>query len=121
MTHKTVPVDQRDTPRVEACIDAAMARNPGRSKIDQARYFEDVHQDVAPLARQLERELAAQQAEIERLRKALNGVVNAYAAYRGKGVDFVTYFLHCDLAEPKHDTANCPVPLAQRVIAESEK
>jgi hypothetical protein len=84
MTHKTVPVDQRDTPRVEACIDAAMARNPGRSKIDQARYFEDVHQDLAPLARQLERELAAKQAEIERLRAAAIRALETPGMIRGR-------------------------------------
>jgi hypothetical protein len=49
--------------RVEACIAAAMARHNGHSK----KYFEDVHQDLAPLARQLERERNT-------LRTALNGL-----------------------------------------------
>jgi hypothetical protein len=35
---------------------------------------------------ELGKECDEKEAEIERLRKALNGVVNAYAAYRGKGV-----------------------------------
>lgn len=46
-----------DTPRVEACIDAVMKRYPGESKAALARYFEAVHQELAPLARQIEREL----------------------------------------------------------------
>jgi hypothetical protein len=46
-----------DTPRVEAVIDAVMKRYPGSSKAALARYFEAVHQELAPLARLLEREL----------------------------------------------------------------
>ncbi|WP_213308291.1 hypothetical protein [Paraburkholderia sacchari] len=44
------------TPRVEAVIDAMCARFPGASKASQNRYFEAVHQELAPLARELERE-----------------------------------------------------------------
>ena len=45
-------------PRVEAVIAACMARHRGVGKAAQAAFFEDVHQDLAPLARELERELA---------------------------------------------------------------
>lgn len=50
-------MSKADTPRVEATIDAAMRRRPSSSPAATARYFEDVHQDLAPLARTLEREL----------------------------------------------------------------
>lgn len=44
-----------DTPRVEACIEAVMRRYPS----DKATaYYEAVHQQLAPLARELEREVA---------------------------------------------------------------
>ncbi len=46
-----------DTPRVEACIDAVMKVYPGTTKAAQARYYEAVHQELAPLARRLELEL----------------------------------------------------------------
>ncbi|MFA6204170.1 MAG: hypothetical protein WC710_13420 [Gallionella sp.] len=39
-----------DTPRVDAMIAKCMRRYPG------ARYYEEVHQELAPLARELERE-----------------------------------------------------------------
>ncbi|MGD1323553.1 hypothetical protein ACNHE5_01095 [Pandoraea pnomenusa] len=45
-----------DTPRVEACIAQFMRRYPGQSPAAMARYFEAVHQELAPLARELERE-----------------------------------------------------------------
>lgn len=45
------------SPRVEACIAEVMARHPGTTPAAQARYFEAVHQELAPLARQLEQEL----------------------------------------------------------------
>ena len=41
-------------PRVEACIEAVMARHPGASIRADARYYEAVHQELAPLARELE-------------------------------------------------------------------
>lgn len=45
------------SPRVEVCIAEVMARYPGTTSAAQARYFEAVHQELAPLARQLELEL----------------------------------------------------------------
>lgn len=47
------------TPRVEAVIDDVMAKHPRISPASQAEYYEEVHQHLAPLARELEREVAA--------------------------------------------------------------
>lgn len=43
-------------PLVEACIHRVMKKYPGQSPAALARYFEAVHQELAPLARELERE-----------------------------------------------------------------
>lgn len=59
---------REDTPRVEACIEAVSKRFPS---IKSTAYFEEVHQHIAPLARDMERELAARDAEIADLRAAL--------------------------------------------------
>jgi len=56
------------SPRVEAVITAVMKQYPGESKAALARYFEAVHQVLAPLARALEHEnteLRTQLAEQE--------------------------------------------------------
>jgi hypothetical protein len=45
-----------DTPRVTACIEAVMKRFPSDRS---TAYFTEVHQHLAPLARDLEREVAA--------------------------------------------------------------
>ena len=47
---------QKHTPRVDAVIDEAMAKHPGESAKALQAYFEAVHQELAPLARDLERE-----------------------------------------------------------------
>ena len=52
------------TPRVSACIQKVMRKFPGTSKTEQARYYEEVHQELAPLARQLETELAEAKANM---------------------------------------------------------
>jgi len=56
------------TPRVEAIIDQVIRRHPGDSKESLARYFEDVHQELAPLARQLEIELSQANEKIAELK-----------------------------------------------------
>ncbi|WP_186040618.1 hypothetical protein [Burkholderia gladioli] len=57
--------DQTSTsPRVDELIAGVMKRFPGESRSAQARYYEEVHQHLAPLARELE-------AEVARLRVAL--------------------------------------------------
>lgn len=55
------------TPRTEACIEAVMKRYPGISPAALARYFEAVHQELGPLARDLERELEATTAALTTL------------------------------------------------------
>jgi hypothetical protein len=48
-------------PRVEACIQAVIDQHPRTTPAALARYYEAVHQELAPLARQLEHELRTQQ------------------------------------------------------------
>lgn len=61
-------IDQADlgAPRVTACINAVIKLYPGDSKAALARYFEAVHQELAPLARDLEREITDLKHDIER-------------------------------------------------------
>jgi hypothetical protein len=54
-----------DTPRVEAVIAQTMRRFPCVSPAAQARYFEAVHQELAPLARELEREVASLKQQLQ--------------------------------------------------------
>ncbi len=51
-------------PRVEACIQACMEKYPRTSPKALAVYFEAVHQELAPLARQLEHENAQLRAQL---------------------------------------------------------
>jgi len=53
------------SPRVEAAIAAVMKRYPGQTKGALARYFEAVHQELAPLARTLELETIALREQLE--------------------------------------------------------
>lgn len=57
-----------NTPRVEAVINAVMERYPGMGPAAQLRYFEAVHQQLGPLARDLEREVALQSNALENIR-----------------------------------------------------
>ncbi len=59
---------QFNTPRVEAVINAVMERYPGMGPAAQLRYFEAVHQQLGPLARDLERESAIQGNALENIR-----------------------------------------------------
>src|SRR5574340_648124 len=47
-----------DTPRVDALIAKVTEAHTGISRTAQAEYYEEVHQHLAPLARELERENA---------------------------------------------------------------
>ncbi|WP_321967066.1 hypothetical protein [Burkholderia cepacia] len=58
------------TPRVETLIDRYQAQFPGTSKAALSRYFEEVHQGLAPLARELERENAELRAQIDEAKQA---------------------------------------------------
>lgn len=64
-----------ETPRVDEVIEACTAKCPGETPRALAAYFEDVHQVIAPLARQMEREVAVllkALREIERHHVELN-------------------------------------------------
>ncbi|MFP3637773.1 hypothetical protein [Paraburkholderia sp. SIMBA_054] len=56
-----------DTPRVEAVISATMRRYRGVTPAALARYFEAVHQELGPLARELEREVSVLTARVRQL------------------------------------------------------
>lgn len=58
--------------RVEECIQRVMSEHPGESPTALARYFEAVHQELAPLARELERQRDAAWEESRAIRKAVN-------------------------------------------------
>lgn len=55
-------------PRVEFCIQQVMDQHPCTSPRALATYYEAVHQELAPLARELERESARQRAALENIR-----------------------------------------------------
>jgi len=42
--------------RVDTLIERVMAKRKGTSALAQARYYEEVHQELAPLARDIERQ-----------------------------------------------------------------
>jgi len=46
-----------DTPIVDGLISRVMAQHPGLNSVSRANYYEAVHQELAPLARSLEREV----------------------------------------------------------------
>lgn len=54
------------TPQVDAVIAKVMEQHPGESPKQLAKYFEAVHQELAPLARELERENARLRAQLNR-------------------------------------------------------
>lgn len=71
MTHEhgTSTVDQcGEVSRVERCINEAMRRHPGASPASNARFYEAVHQDLAPLARILEADSQRMQSALENIR-----------------------------------------------------
>ena len=69
------------SPRVDDVIEVTMKRFPGVSASAQARYYEAVHQELTPLARELEQENAALRGQVldlqERLRKSWRDAVVA--------------------------------------------
>lgn len=74
-------------PRVEACIAEVMARFPYDTKAQAARYFEEVHQHLAPLARQLERENMVAAALIDAQKKQIDEM-SAKIVEQEKSLDF---------------------------------
>lgn len=73
MTDDTMPPSA--TPRVDNLIEAAMARYPG----EKGRYYEKVHQELAPLARQLELQNLAMRRSVHEM---LQGADDATPAER---------------------------------------
>lgn len=65
-----------DTPRVDACIEAVSQRFPS---LKSTAYFEEVHQHITPLARDLEREMSA-------VREAVLTYYDALSARQHAGV-----------------------------------
>jgi hypothetical protein len=64
--------------RVEACIAEAMEKYAGGSPGRDLTYYQNVHQDLAPLARQLERERDELRAEVERLQAVMKQAAIGY-------------------------------------------
>lgn len=60
-----------DDSEVEQLLERYIKRFPGKHKAAMSRYFEAVHQELAPLARKLEAERDRLKAENEVLRGAL--------------------------------------------------
>ncbi|MGP6313940.1 hypothetical protein [Pseudomonas aeruginosa] len=63
-----------DDSEVEQLLERYIKRFPGEHKAAMSRYFEAVHQELAPLARKLEAERDRLKAENEALRGALQAV-----------------------------------------------
>lgn len=61
-----------DTPKTDALIHRVMRQYPGVSASAQAKYYEEVHQEIAPLCRRLEREVAALKADLRDYMNAAN-------------------------------------------------
>lgn len=55
---------------VEALIDRVMAKYTGLGPAAEARYFKAVHQEIAPLARDLETENEQLRRQLEAVQKA---------------------------------------------------
>lgn len=56
--------------RVDELIDRVMSEHPGLGVTAQARYYEDVHQHLVPLARKIE-------GQNDRMLAALKAILNA--------------------------------------------
>lgn len=69
----SVPDDS--TPMVDLVIALNMAEHPGLNRSEQAEYYEAVHQELAPLARSLEREARKWRRKLHLLRHDLLSVL----------------------------------------------
>jgi hypothetical protein len=56
------------TPQVDCLIALTMAEHPGTGRTEQAEYYEAVHMELAPLARQLERDARKWRMKLHKLR-----------------------------------------------------
>ncbi|MCO2058755.1 hypothetical protein FA407_18550 [Pseudomonas aeruginosa] len=62
-----------DDSEVEQLLERYIKRFPGEYKAAMSRYFEAVHQELAPLARKLEAERDRLKTENDRLRQGMKG------------------------------------------------
>ncbi|MGU2053225.1 hypothetical protein ACSETX_25615 [Pseudomonas aeruginosa] len=69
-----------DDSEVEQLLERYIKRFPGEHKAAMSRYFEAVHQELAPLARKLEAERDRLKAENEALRKIISECATACGA-----------------------------------------
>ncbi|HCL3371380.1 hypothetical protein [Pseudomonas aeruginosa] len=67
-----------DDSEVEQLLERYIKRFPGEHKAAMSRYFEAVHQELAPLARKLEAERDRLKAENEALLLGMRAIINAY-------------------------------------------
>ncbi|ENQ7723546.1 TPA: hypothetical protein ACQRG4_002756 [Pseudomonas aeruginosa] len=67
-----------DDSEVEQLLERYIKRFPGEHKAAMSRYFEAVHQELAPLARKLEAERDRLKAENEALLLGMRAILNAY-------------------------------------------
>ncbi|EPV8688315.1 hypothetical protein ACWAUP_001988 [Pseudomonas aeruginosa] len=67
-----------DDSEVEQLLERYIKRFPGEHKAAMSRYFEAVHQELAPLARKLEAERDRLKAESEALLLGMRAILNAY-------------------------------------------
>ena len=79
------------TPRTEDVIDAVMKRFPGETKAAQARYFEAVHQELAPLARELEVENGRLAQRVSELESQLSQALKTNSIWRARAKDAEDY------------------------------
>jgi len=68
------------SPRTDALIHAVMRQHPGASPSASARYYEAVHQELAPFTRALEAQVADMAMLIKQLSQALNQATPNHAA-----------------------------------------
>lgn len=73
-------------PRVEACIDSVMRQYPTLGGRADQRYYEAVHQELAPLARELERELVKTREDRDMWAAKWSAERKKYAALRWPGL-----------------------------------
>jgi len=73
-------------PRVEACIESVIRQYPTLGGRADQRYYEAVHQELAPLARELERELVKAREDRDMWAAKWNAERKKYAALRWPGL-----------------------------------
>jgi hypothetical protein len=78
------------TPRTEAVIVKVMAEYPGESPKELAKYYEAVHQEIAPLCRELEREVATLKAQL-----ATQQVPEGFVLVKRSAIEYANHMADC--------------------------